>query len=306
MGALPAVNRMVLRNLAWLLRRSPIKSGLTPIAFNRLTNRLIGTGPVPAKARTSGGASLHVDLNDHDGRILYLFGTNDRKVEATTKALLRAGDVFLDIGANHGSIGLAATAEVGRGGRVHFFEPQSRLADQIEAAIRALPTGNAVLHRIGLLDRDDRLTLRSPAHHSGMATFADTSTAGEAFDAAETCEVREVGGYLGPLVSDRPFGVKLDIEGAEPAVIPWLVAQSNLKFLICEIAQNAELIFDNMIRADMAVFGLVRDPLRLRFRRLRSFADAANFHDVLAVRLKADARLDRDVGVGAVARTMRD
>ena len=85
------------------------------------------------------------------------------------------------------------------------------------------------------MNRDATLTLQSPSHHSGMATFADTQ-GNDYFEKTETCEVREISKYVGPLVHGKPFGAKLDIEGSEMAIMPWLLAQPNLKFLIFEAA----------------------------------------------------------------------
>jgi hypothetical protein len=48
---------------------------------------------------------------------------------------------------------------------------------------------------------------------------------------AEECPIREIGSYAGPLITGRNFGANLDIEGAEPKVMPWLLAQPNLRFL---------------------------------------------------------------------------
>src|SRR5688500_587619 len=45
----------------------------------------------------------------------------------TVRALLREGDSFLDVGANHASYSLLAARIVGPGGAVEAFEPQPRL-----------------------------------------------------------------------------------------------------------------------------------------------------------------------------------
>jgi FkbM family methyltransferase len=236
----------------------------------------------PVVAKLADGNAIEVDPADYHGRILYLFGTNDIKVSMTAIALLEPGDVFLDIGANYSTIGLAASHVVGPEGSVHLFEPQHLLAERVATTIQNGKYSNVQLHRIGLMDKDGALSIRSPMDHSGRATFASHGEAGE-FERAETCEVRETGSYLSPLLRDRPFGAKLDIEGSEPKVMPWLLAQPNLKFLIFEAAHNQSALHDLVRGAGMTLFGLERNPLLLRMVRIHSAAEVIRFHDLVAL-----------------------
>jgi FkbM family methyltransferase len=273
----------VVRNLVvGLLRRVPLKSGVTAIAAHRFVRWLLSDLPDPAMTTLHDGTPIAVSPHDHDGSILYLFGTNDPKVAMTTSALLNPGDVFLDIGANHATIGFAAARVVGHAGGVHLFEPQRKLGDRIADAIAAGGFRNITLHRIGLLDVDGSFELRSPHDHSGSATFADTSAA-TYFDASETCAVRAIIPYVGPLVAGRPFAGKVDIEGAEPKILPWLLAQPNMQFLIFEASNNTQELYGDVRAAGLLLYGLVRHPFLMRYQRIDSMADMAQFHDVIAV-----------------------
>jgi FkbM family methyltransferase len=233
-----------------------------------------------------------------------LFGTNDIKVSMTATALLRAGDVFLDIGSNYSTIGFAASHAVGPLGRVHLFEPQHRLAERVAMTICSGDYKNVHLHNIGLMDKDAVLSIRAPSYHSGMATFDNHGEASE-FEYVETCEVRETGGYLGPLVQDRPFGAKLDIEGSEPKVMPWLLAQSNLKFLIFEAAHHQAALYDLVQAAGATLFGLERNLLFLRMTRIRSTAEIARFHDLVALRLPGGMEIPESAHPGRFASYLR-
>lgn len=278
---------MLISTLARLYRILPIMGGQTRLSRNAVVNRLVARASgKPVQAVLWDGSRMDVDLSDHDGRILYLFGTNDIKVARNTRVFLREGDVFLDIGANHGSIGLYAAAAVGATGEVHLFEPQKKLAERIRTAISGRGYQNVHLHRCGLLDVNAKLTIRMPSNHSGRASFAAQS---EEFSASEDCDVYEIGPYVAPLLRGRPFGVKLDIEGAEPRVLPWLLAQTNLVFLIVEANQNSRTLFDLVSAAGLRLFGLERRLLQLRLGRIDAFDDMAHYHDVIALRLRADA-----------------
>ena len=277
--------------IAEAYRLLPIKGGQTRLSFNPVVNRLMKDMTDPVSARLLDGSRIEVDPQDYHGRILYLFGTNDIKVSLNTTCFLSEGDVFLDIGANYSTIGLQASHAVGRSGAVHLFEPQSRIADRVEAAIAAGGYANVVLHRCGLMDRESTLTIRAPAAHSGRATFASHGEASE-FERSEVCAVHEIGAYVSPLVEARPFGVKLDIEGSEPRVMPWLLAQPNLKFLIFEANHHIEDLFDLVRRSGLTLFGLERKAVQLRLGRVDAVEQMRGYHDMIALRLRPGASVD--------------
>ena len=274
---------MFLALIGAIYRRLPIKSGVTRLSFNRLLNYLVAQQTTPLRAKLLDGTSIDVEIADHDGRVLYLFGTNDIKVSMTANVLLRPGDSFLDIGANYSTIGLSAARKVGPEGNVYLFEPQERLATVVRAAISAGKFDNVQLHQIGLMDVDGSFTIRAPTDHSGRATFVDHEDSGD-FDPIEECQVRAIGPYVGPLVAGKPFGAKLDIEGSEPLVMPWLVAQANLRFLIFEATHHHQNLYDQITNAGLVLYGLNRDPFRLRMTRIDEFHEMTSFHDFVAVR----------------------
>jgi FkbM family methyltransferase len=281
-----AAIRLVLRNL-------PLKSGTTRIAFNPVMAKLFADFQEPVTARLTGGTPIEVDPNDYHGRILYLFGTNDPKVAHTALALMRPGHDFLDIGANYASIGLEVARRPNASGTVHLFEPQKILGDRVEAAITAAGLKNVRLHRVGLLDVDGSFELRTPQYHSGRATFAAHGDGAE-FSRHEICEVRAIESYVGPLVADTPFGVKIDIEGSEPKVMPWLLAHKNLRFVIFEAANEQDVLYRQIREAGFSLYGLERFPLRMRYRRIDSFDQLLMFHDILA--FKSELNLPERAG----------
>jgi FkbM family methyltransferase len=241
-------------------------------------------GPIWATLRD--GTRIRVSPNDYHGRILYLFGTNDPKVAHVTRWLLRGGDCFLDIGANYSSIGLAASHVVGPEGRVHLFEPQRELGDRVEEAIRQGGYGIVTVHRIGLWDRDDELQLTQPVNHSGMATFVPREKT-DKWRVTDSCPVRDVATYLPPLVEGRRFGVKLDVEGAETRILPWLMRQAGLRFVVCEAAHNQGDLLEMLAGRGFVLYGLVRHPVLYRMERIRDLGDLDAFHDCVTVRIPA-------------------
>lgn len=299
----PRLKLFIPRLIGEVYRWLPISSGLTKLSFNPLLNRAFQKAPRVVTARLRDGTPMEVDCNDYHGRILYLFGSNDLKVTASAVAFSKAGDVFLDIGANYSTIGLAVSHKVGSTGAVHLFEPQKRIGDAVQKAIDAGHYRNVHLHRVGLLDKDGSFTIRGPQQHSGMATFVDRGDS-TGFAVIEQCAVKEVSGYLAPLLAGRSFGAKLDIEGAEPLVMPWLLAQPNLQFLIFESAHNQRDLFDSVRNANFALYGLDRRPIGHLLKRVAEFAEMANFHDLIAVRARS-AQLPSQATPAELARATR-
>lgn len=275
---------ILLRLFAWTGHRVPLLSGLTPLSFNPAMNRLCGATNYTTSARTHSGLDISVDINDYHGRILYLFGTNDPKVQAMAAMLLEQGDTFLDIGANYSTIGLFAARKIAPTGRVHLFEPQPYLADRVQQCITAGGVKNVLIHRVALLDKDDTLTLKIPPNHSGMATLIDEKRSDTTNWKPITVPVRKIDSYVAPLVASGRFGVKIDVEGAEPHLIPWIVGQANLKFMIFEAAHNHAQLFGQVTSAGMTIFGLRRTLFRKQVQQVNSVGELRQFHDLVAVR----------------------
>lgn len=261
-----------------------INSGLTATSFNKLVDTSFDSVLEPElEARVDGGFRVRVDTREYHGRVLWVHGTNDRKVSRVVNALLRAGNVLLDIGANYASIGLAAAERVGPLGHVHLFEPQPAIAQAVREAIGRAGARNVTLHELALFKADDELTLRVPTHHSGLGTLLpDDGRPGEWHSLkVRTCQTQR---FVTQLVGVRPFGVKIDIEGAEPEVLEELLPFERMRFVVFEGCSNERWLFDHFDGAGFVIFGLKRSPLRCRVERVDAFSQWHDYHDFVAVR----------------------
>lgn len=282
----PHVKRLrmaLLRAYAALLHVVRPNAGMTVLSFNRVTNALFAGVDGPLVARMPCGARIEVDPADYNGRKLWLLGSNDWKVSRTVNALLREGDVLLDIGANFGSIGFDAIERVGPSGAVHFFEPQATLAARIEAAAKEAGLAQVGVHRAALSDADGEVTLSWPAHHSGMATILTAGNAARARYRNEKVPMYDTAAYVAPLVAGRRFGVKIDVEGAEPNVLPGLLQQDGLTFVVFEGKSSKRWLWDFFSRHGFAVFGMARTPLRPRIAPVARFEDWSPYYEFVAV-----------------------
>jgi FkbM family methyltransferase len=269
------------------MHRIPVASGLSRLGFNGWTNQLFARCGYPIEAVMLNGVRIEVSPNDYHGRILYLFGTNDPKVQAVAQGLLRRGDRFFDIGANYSSIGIQVAHVVGPEGQVHLFEPQPELCLRVRAAIDRAAMTNVHLHGVGLMDRDGEMVLARPTYHSGMATLIPST--GQDLWLKQTVQVRDIATYLPPLIDGHPFGVKLDVEGAEIHLMPWLLRQPGLRFLIFEAAHNHRQLWDLIQASGLILYGLRRLVHTKRVRRVEVFEQMAKYHDLVAFRTREGA-----------------
>ncbi len=272
-----------LRAIQSLTRRLPLEKGLYRITNHALVQNLLPTDRTQCIciARLETGISIEVDLRDYNGRMLYLFGTIDPKIVRICRALLQPGDTFLDIGANHGSVGLLCREAVGDEGSVHLFEPQPDLCGRIKGAIEQCDSHRVQLHPIGLMDRDDTIEMCLSREHSGKASFILNE---EDAEAKVLLQVKNLATYLPPLIGERPFGAKIDVEGAEPHLLPWLMQQDQLRFLVFEnkYLQERSQLFEALTRHGFVLFGIGDEWLQTYLHRARDTQSA--YHDVVAVR----------------------
>lgn len=259
-----------------------INSGLTKTAFNAFTNRFLFPLSGELMTVTSEGVPLRVRPNDYHGRVLLIHGTNDRKVERVACAFARSSDIFLDIGANYSTIGLAVANVVGRSGHVHLFEPQPWLVSAVTEGIAARSISNVTMHDVALFDRDGVLTLRAPAYHSGMATLINDDAVGADWIEFQV-PTRATTPYLSPILANRSFGVKIDVEGAEETILTELFKFPNFRYCVFEGCNNERWLFDNFRLNGFTIYGLERNPIVCRLCRVDDFARWHDFHDFIAV-----------------------
>lgn len=290
-----------LRSLAWAGRHWPLYAGHSRIAdlpFVRAA--FAGAGPdLPVRLRC--GVEIRVDPSDYNGLLLALFGTVEPGIVAVCRALLRPGDCFLDIGANYGAVGLACADVVGPGGAVHLFEPQPDLCRRIRDCLAAGSLPWVQLHEMGLLDSDGEVEIRVDPHHTGTASMVRGAGGG----VAVRVPVRRARTTLAPLVEERGFGVKLDVEGVEPILVRELLAVPGLRFAVFESYEAVErsAIWESFRGGGFEVFGLPNRALAASVEHLSQLAAMGDFNDFLAVRLPP-GRSGRSTSAAGLARAL--
>lgn len=273
--------------LSAILHRAPFKTRLGGIST--VTAKALGLYSM-TEIRTAvlrNGIRMPVRLSDYNGRMLYLFGTPDPKVICVCRSLLRKGDVLLDIGANFGTVGLLSHDALGDNGALHFVEPQPELCEAINGAIKQDAIPNATVHNCGIWDEDGQLTLTRPDKHTGAASISDhAQDDGESFQVP----VRAIGSFLDECVDDRSFAAKVDVEGAEPRILPTILAHPALRFVLfeCNIDEVRDHAWELISQKKLAFFGLSKHLFTTRLVPITTREQLGRVHDVLAVRADPD------------------
>jgi FkbM family methyltransferase len=140
----------------------------------------------------------------------YWLGSFEPAKQRMLARWIQPGDVVYDVGANVGIYTLLAAGVVGKSGHVTAFEPVARNVAYLEkhVALNRLP--NVTIAALALGDR------------AGEAAFqpGDTPTTGRlADDGGLTVPVRTLDSYLAEAGVRPPDVVKIDVEGAEYAVL---------------------------------------------------------------------------------------
>ncbi len=160
------------------------------------------------------GYLMQLDLADWAERYTYFLGRYyDLPTQIFLRKHLKAGDHFVDIGANIGMISLLASHLVGETGSVRSFEPNPFCCDRIEELIRVNSLKNLSLARVALSDAAGQLELSVPKH-SGMGTLAEIPP--DRVEAYANHFVVQVQRGDDALAGDVPIQImKIDVEGYE-------------------------------------------------------------------------------------------
>jgi len=152
---------------------------------------------------------LHLASND------YRRGDIEVPVQQAVASLLEPGDVFFDVGANVGFFTLVAAGSVDGDATFVAFEPRADVARALESNLRRNDVVGSV--RVAAVGAHTGVAPLLVAEHPGGATIEAT----KAYDTTRIEEVPQVS--IDDLVERGevpvPDLVKIDVEGAEPAVV---------------------------------------------------------------------------------------
>ena len=175
----------------------------------------------PTVIRWIDGLSVRILPHEQLSRALFVSGTYEPNTLCAIRHLLQPDDVFIDVGANAGIMSLTASRWVGPRGHVYSFEPSEREYRTLTHNLEINHVLNVTPIHAALSDRAGTATLRVAASgHGGLNTLGD-SIAYDGVDTAslEQVEVTTLDDFIRAERIERVSVVKLDVEGAEGAVL---------------------------------------------------------------------------------------
>lgn len=207
--------------IPWLVRsfpRMPLRG--------RLLGRWLARRPAGQReALLPGGARLPCDLANPYEAMVWL-GAEETEDLAALAALLRPGDVFVDVGACLGLWALSAAARVAPGGSVHAFEPNPATAGRLRENVSRNGMDAVVqvyAHALGAVSGEAALDLGAAPNLSRLHSAGSVRVPVRALDDCLRVEM--------PV-----RGIKVDVEGGEADVLrgaarilsehrPWICAE---------------------------------------------------------------------------------
>src|SRR5262249_38837730 len=117
----------------------------------------------------------------------------------------------------------------------HAFEPNPMLWPQFERNVSLNGLRNVTLHKIGLADRDEEMTLHLiDKPNFGLGTFSMIEQYDRPIRPSARCTVRRGDDYLSAVGVGEVDAVKIDVQGFEPEV---------LQGLTCTLTQNRPVVW---------------------------------------------------------------
>jgi FkbM family methyltransferase len=188
--------------------------------INELVNNFLRSCPRDFASATTWGAHFQGNTVDILQRYLYLYGVWEPNLTAWLSERLHGGDVFIDVGANIGYYSVLAAKRVAPDGHVVAIEPFSSIFAVLRRHIDSNSVRNVRLVNEAASNRGHRVALfRAPPTNMGASSIINAP----AFEPAGEVNARPLFEILSPDEIRRARIIKIDVEGAELAVVRGLL-----------------------------------------------------------------------------------
>jgi len=150
-----------------------------------------------------------IDLNIEN--VIYERGVYEQATTLFIQQHLKAGDTFVDAGANIGYLSLVAAATVGKNGTVHAFEPVKSTHTLLKNNIDLNEFSQINCHQLGLGSQNQEVIIYSENENRGGASIVNQRS-----EQKESIKICPLDAVLGEEKVDL---LKIDVEGYEFEVL---------------------------------------------------------------------------------------
>jgi len=190
------------------------------LLWDRVVNPYLAWQSHSFVARTRFGRRLAGNTKDMIQQYIYFFGVWEPQLTDWISKRLRPGDTFIDVGANIGYYSLLGSKLVGETGSVVAIEASPRIFRELEANLVRNHALNVRSVNIAASDRAGKVRLfRGPEHNFGETSMFEFP----GFQPEGEVEAAPLGAILKPGEMSSARLIKIDVEGAEAAVLPGLI-----------------------------------------------------------------------------------
>lgn len=184
---------------------------------------------------------MEVDTGDTVGRVIAVSGVWEPHVTAVVRALLRSGDVFVDVGAHVGYYTLLGASVVGERGHVYAFEPSHARVAEIRGHLQRNGLENVTLLELAAGSAEGTVTLyEAPRTNTSASTVVvravDPAAAKTGYSTSRVAIARADRCIL-PAHLDRVRVVKVDVEGYEVEVLDGLEGAFAARQPLCVLVE---------------------------------------------------------------------
>lgn len=195
----------------------------------------------PLIARIDKDLKARVWPGDVIGKSLYVSGLFERQEVQFIKHVLQPGMIFFDIGANMGFYSLIAAKRLGESGKIHSFEPNPRMFEELKYNIDLNGFSNVKLNCLALADRTRVARLsRYERGKEVYCSLSDRNFPGADIIGYDDVRVETLYNYVKKMGINRIDLIKMDVEGAELMVLQGalsLLESGVPRMIIFELAQ---------------------------------------------------------------------
>ena len=231
--------RLALAILPLYFRYFPILWGKRFIWKKIVMRRLIWRR-LTLTTRSFFGARFEVQFPDIVQTCLYFFGVWEPAITRYLLDRLAEGDIFIDVGANIGYYTLLASRCVGASGRVFAIEAASRTHSTLQRNILQNNAGNVTAFHLAVSDAPGQVPvwLNEEGDLAGTTTLSHVGERRRALTLVETVEARVLEQIVDAQIIRKARFIKIDVEGAEWAVI------KSLAELVKTVSSQTEFIVE--------------------------------------------------------------
>ena len=225
---------------------------------------------------------IKVNLSDWIQQQIYFVDYSDLNGISYLKKQLKAGNVFIDIGANIGAYSLIASKLVGSNGKVVSFEPVTSICKQLKQNIKLNNLTNIVVEPKAVFDKNTTLELFISDHQNmGMSSILHHSHETGEKQSVQAITIDEYVKIKSLLKIDF---IKLDIEGAEINALRGM-KQTILKFSPIILMEISDGILENSTTNSTVIYDFMNElnytpyNINIKGEMLAFNANNANYHN---------------------------